>query len=90
MKSIEKDNLASIKQQLMSLASKSRIGGVPNADEHTTRADESPFVYPTMVTDDSDRTLPANRAKPSAPSSYNQFRSSPVKMTLIQPDKENN
>lgn len=42
MKSIEKDNLASIKQQLMNLASKSRIGGVGSAEDHTVRADESP------------------------------------------------
>lgn len=69
MKSIEKDNLASIKNQLMSLASKSRIGGVQTHDEPTTRAEESPYIYPTMVTDDSERTLPANKAKPSAPSS---------------------
>jgi len=36
MKSIEKDNLASIKQQLLSLASKSRIGGAVS-DENTGR-----------------------------------------------------
>jgi hypothetical protein len=46
MKSIEKDNLASIKQQLLSLASKSRIGGAGAvSDENTGRnIDESPLV----------------------------------------------
>jgi len=72
MKSIEKDNLSSIKQQLMSLASKSRIGNAPNPDEYNGRENESPLIYPTYLTEESDRTVPASRAKGSIPSSYNQ------------------
>jgi hypothetical protein len=90
MKSIEKDNLASIKQQLLNLASKSRIGG-NTSDENTGRIDESPLVYP--YAESGQATNHASQAKPSVPSSYQNMqnmRNSPVKMTLIEPDKENN
>lgn len=67
MKSIEKDNLASIKQQLMSLASKSRLGGNTYNENQQSGRGDSPDHYPPH-TDASERTLQAARARQAAPS----------------------
>lgn len=92
LKEIERDNLSSIKQQLMQMASRNRWGTNEDLIHIHETQQSSPMVYPPTVDSrdrDSHHSVPLQQQTvPKLTPKINLQNMSPVKMHMIQ-NKEN-